>query len=257
MKPVPEHLRKYQKAKELVRPFIDMAVSQQALGVENIPDKGGFILAANHRSDLDPLIISAQVERFMVWIAASYVFKIPFVGRYLEELGTIPISGAKKDQIQAFKQVSKTLRKDRILGIFPEGHDYMLENDFSKPTRTFHSGFARFALKLNKPVLPTAIIGIEERPEPIPVPAFIREMLGFPQEVLNVKNRLIYKKTLVVYGKVIPLEPYREMEMEQAVKQLTRDTKAAIDSLIQSNAPVERRSAESGRRSGTRIAPES
>lgn len=249
--------KKYHDAVKMVKPFIDLTISHSSVGVENIPKSGGVLLASNHRSDLDPLIISQHVPRYIAWIGASYVFKLPLIGKLLEELGTIPISGAKTDQINAFKKVSKILKDEQILGIFPEGHDYMLENDFSRPAAVFHSGFARFAIKLQKPVLPVAIIGIEEKPEPIPVPAFLREWMGFPKEVLNVRNRLMYRKVKVVFGQVIPVEEYLAMpDVEEAIEKLSSVTRRYIFKLIEKHAYPERRSREGGRRSGTRIAPD-
>lgn len=248
---------KYLSAVKMVKPFIDLTIKHSAIGLENIPEKGGVLLASNHRSDLDPLIISQHVPRYMAWIGANYVFKLPLIGKMLEEMGTIPISGAKTDQINAFKKISKVLKDEQILGIFPEGHDYMLENDFSRPASVFHSGFARFAVKLQKPVLPVAIIGIEEKPEPIPVPAFIREWMGFPKEVLQVRNRLMYRRVKVVFGQPIPIEEYIAMpNSEEAIEKLCAVTRRYIFKLIEKHAYPERRSREGGRRSGTRIAPD-
>lgn len=256
MKPIPEQVQKYRSAIRLLAPFLDIAVNHECIGEENIPATGRLIMVGNHRSDLDPLIITSHVPRFIVWVAAHYTFKIPLVGSYLAELGTIPISANKQDQINAFKQISNVMKNERILGIFPEGHDYMLENDFSRPMVKFHSGFARFAIKFQAPVLPTAIIGIEERPEAIPVPKFVRELLGFPKETLEVKNRLVYKRVRVVFGKPISLADFPQGETEKCVTELTKMTQAKINELIRDYAPVERRSAEGGRRSGTRIVPE-
>jgi len=252
MRSFTQQMLRYRKTRKLLTPFISVMTKHTAIGLENIPSTGPLIIISNHRSDLDPLLISSFVRRGMMWVAAKFVFKIPFISDFLKDLGTIPISDDPKDQFAATKQIAKALRDNRAVGIFPEGAEYILKNDFSRRCGNFNSGFAHFALKYKANILPVSIIGIQEKVETWPVPDFIKSFFGIPQEVIKAKNRLQYKEVIVVFNKVININEFQNLDRSQGVNSIVLESKKRILEGIFSHGSTERRK-NPKRQSGTRL----
>lgn len=253
--PTVESMRRYKNARKLLKPWLDMLVQQTVIGEDKVPHKGPLLIVANHRSDLDPMIISSAINRYIIWVAAHYTFEFPVIGNFLKELGTIPISSEKRDQMAAFKGISQVIKANRVVGIFPEGHDYILNNDFSKRLGEFQAGFTKFALKLKVDVLPVTIIGVREKVEPWGIPPFIRQFLNLPPEIVHVPNRLNFQEVKVVIGNVMKIDDYLSMKPAEASGHLIKDSREQIMNSILKYGEIERRR-DSHRKSGTRVAPE-
>ncbi len=249
-----ETMARYKQARKYLQPFIDMMLERKVIDDHKIPRNGSAIVVANHRSDVDPFIVTASLNRYVAFLAADYDFKIPIFGNFLKELGMIPISAEKKDQINAFKEVSRVIRAGRLVGIFPEGDTYITDNDFSKRLGDFNAGFARFALKLKTNVLPVTILGVKEKVEPWPVPKFLREFLGMPPHIIDVKNRLAFKEVKVVIGDTIKIDDYLKMPVAEASDKLIAESRAQMVSAIEKHGEIERRKLKE-RQSGTRVIP--
>lgn len=89
-------------------------------GIENVPTTGGGILAPNHVSFLDPMLIACRVERPMVFIAHEFVFAKRFLGTWLRQAGGFPVASGG-DSTGAIREVLRELKAGRLLGMFPEG----------------------------------------------------------------------------------------------------------------------------------------
>ena len=127
----------------------------EIFGRENIPERGPFVLAANHQSLLDPPLLIACVPRRITFLAAAYLFKIPLVGLFIRAGGAIPVDGSQGSiGIKTVKHALSQLSGGGVIGMFPEGG---LSPDGS--LKPFRSGWAYFALKTGSPVLPVAISG--------------------------------------------------------------------------------------------------
>jgi 1-acyl-sn-glycerol-3-phosphate acyltransferase len=126
-------------------------------GRGNIPLKTGAIIASNHQSYLDPIIMGAVARRRTGYLARETLWNIsPFFSRVITFLGAIPISlgGSAKDDIRT---AAAYLRKKRHLHMFPEG------------TRTrdgsigrMHPGAKLIAQIAGVPIVPAAIKGAFE-----------------------------------------------------------------------------------------------
>ena len=250
-----ENMTRYKEARKFLEPFLNMLIKYSVIDAEKIPRNGSAIVIANHRSDLDPLVIGATFNRYIAWLGAAYDFKIPVIGNFLKELGMIPISGEKKDQINAFKEISRLVKSGRLVGIFPEGDGYITKNDFSLRLGDFHPGFARYALKLKVDILPVTVVGVKENIEAWGVPRFIREALGMPPHVVGTKNRLAFKEVKIIVNDTIAIGPYLDMKPDEAVEKLIERSKETIVETIRKHGEIERRMTKE-RQSGTRIFPE-
>jgi len=79
-------------------------------GQENIPQDGPFIIAANHSSLLDPIVLGVSVRPKIIFIAAAYLFKISWLGYLLRKADSIPIHRENYiDNIESIKQALKIL----------------------------------------------------------------------------------------------------------------------------------------------------
>ena len=90
-------------------------------GVENIPRRGGFIVAANHASLLDPPIVGAQVPRQMAAFARKTLWKGGIISWWLDTVGVIPVDRDGGSDVGAIRRVLQTLKQEKGIVLFPEG----------------------------------------------------------------------------------------------------------------------------------------
>ncbi|MBU41732.1 MAG: 1-acyl-sn-glycerol-3-phosphate acyltransferase [Spirochaetaceae bacterium] len=221
----------FQNIKMIVKPFLNLMVSIEKKGLQHIPDSGGTILVGNHRSDMDPFIVASVVPRYISWIAAEYTQRIPIFKNLIRETGVIPMDISGNVSVSSIKKLMSVLRSGEILGIFPEGHDYMVQNDFSAPMVSFHSGFAIFAYRARVPVVPFSIIPIEEEIEAMPVPQQLRQLMGLPEEVSAIPQRANYKKVKVVFGPGLQPEEFKEMKEKEALQHIQQKIRNSMLSI--------------------------
>ena len=124
-------------------------------GQENIPQDGPFIIVANHSSLLDPVILGVSVRPKVIFIAAAYLFKIGWLGYMLRKFNSIPVQ--RENDIKAIKQSLEILKRDGVLGIFPEGGIDRQKNNL--PVR---AGAAYLAAKIGVPIVPIKIKGADK-----------------------------------------------------------------------------------------------
>ena len=217
-----------QNIKMMLKPFLNLMVSIEKKGLQHIPDTGGTILVGNHRSDMDPFIVASVVPRYISWIAAEYTERIPIFKNLIRETGVIPMDISGNVSVSSIKRLMGVLKSGEILGIFPEGHDYMVQNDFAAPMVSFHSGFAIFAYRARVPIVPFSIIPLEEEIEAMPVPQQLRQLMGLPEEVSSIPQRANYKKVKVVFGEGIKPEEFREMKEKEALGYIQEKVRRAM-----------------------------
>lgn len=126
-------------------------------GVQNVPSKGGALLAANHVSLIDALFILASVPRPVRFLMARKLYQRPWIKPLARILGVIPISadGEPRELIQSFRAASSAIRDGELVCIFPEG----------QVTRTgqmlpFRRGFERIMQDALAPIIPVCLDGI-------------------------------------------------------------------------------------------------
>lgn len=124
-------------------------------GQENIPQDGPFIIVANHSSLLDPVILGVSVRPKVIFVAATYLFKIGWLGYMLRKFNSIPVQ--RENDIKAIKQSLEILKRDGVLGIFPEGGIDRQKNNL--PVR---AGAAYLAAKIGVPIVPIKIKGADK-----------------------------------------------------------------------------------------------
>jgi 1-acyl-sn-glycerol-3-phosphate acyltransferase len=164
----------------LLGPLLRLLFRPQVTGLEHIPSDGGAILASNHVSFLDPLLLPLVVprRRVMFLTKTKYIDK-PVLHWILRGAGVIPV--AADDPGGASAAVTAGVRAvldGRIVGIFPEGT--------RSPDGRLHrgkTGVARIAMQAGVPVIPAGITGTDlafPRGARLPRPHAVRITFGPP-----------------------------------------------------------------------------
>jgi 1-acyl-sn-glycerol-3-phosphate acyltransferase len=122
-------------------------------GTGHIPASGPVILASNHRSNMDPVLLAAAVRRPVAFMAKVELFVWP-LGWILRLIGQFPVQRGGIDR-DALRRTSAVLARGWMLGLFPEGTRG--DGNFA----SVHSGLAYIVLRERCPVLPVAIFGTE------------------------------------------------------------------------------------------------
>ncbi|RPF48681.1 1-acyl-sn-glycerol-3-phosphate acyltransferase [Hydrogenoanaerobacterium saccharovorans] len=89
-------------------------------GLENIPDRGGFIVCSNHRTDMDPLYLAWKMKRQLYFMAKAELFRIPVLGFLVKKLEAFPVERGKGDT-GAVNYAINIVKTGKILAMFPEG----------------------------------------------------------------------------------------------------------------------------------------
>lgn len=121
------------------------------IGRENIPQDGGFIIACNHQSGVDPIILGRGVKRTIHFMAKEELFENEALGIFIKHMNAFPVRRGQGDTT-AVEFAEDIVRNGYILGIFPEG---TRSKDF-KPARG-KSGTALIAKMTGADVLPVSI----------------------------------------------------------------------------------------------------
>lgn len=214
-----------------MKPFLDFMVDIRPEGLEHVPREKAAILVGNHRSDMDPFIVASAIPRYISWIAAEYTTRIPIFKNLIRDTGVIPMDIHGNVTVSSIKKLMHVLKKGEILGIFPEGHDYMVKNDFTAPMAPFHAGFATFALRSNVPIIPFVIVPVEEDIETIPFPPAVRSFFGLPEEVCKIPNRVNYRAVRIIFTEPLDIAPYKAMNEVEAVDAICQKTRERMSDI--------------------------
>ena len=127
----------------------------EIFGLENIPKEGGFIMASNHASYLDPPVLGAASSRRVRFMAREGLFKIPLFRTFIKVF-SFPIK-RDKPQPSTIKEAVRRLRHGQMIVIFPEG-SRSSDGNLLDAKR----GLSVIAALGKIPVVPTYIKGTEK-----------------------------------------------------------------------------------------------
>lgn len=138
-------------------PIIRGIARIKATGSEHIPGSGATILAANHLSHVDPILVIASSRRKVHYLAKDAHFKNFFLRLFMNSTGQIE-THREDGGDDALASAADVLAANSALGIFPEGtRSKKTEQPFLLPGKT---GIARLAASFPQtPVIPIALIG--------------------------------------------------------------------------------------------------
>jgi 1-acyl-sn-glycerol-3-phosphate acyltransferase len=146
----------YWLVRAIVQPIFHVYFRMARIGREHLPASGPVIIAANHRSFLDPFVIGTITRRPIYYVAKLELFRHPVVGWLLSSLGAFPVHRGAGDRDMLGTAKAILARGDVVL-IFPEG-TRTRPGPPGRPKR----GVGRLALETGAPVVPVAVIGTED-----------------------------------------------------------------------------------------------
>ena len=144
-------------------------------GVENIPQDRALVMASNHRSYADPVILTMPMKKPVTYMAKEELFKNKLFGWFIRKLGALPVKRGTGD-MQVIDDAVDILESGRHLVIFPEG-----TRSKDGKVGKGKTGVALIAARSGADVLPCGII--------------------FEGEKLHFRSKLTLR-----FGKVIPAE---------------------------------------------------
>lgn len=152
----------YRLAVIVVKPLLLLFTSRRWQGGENIPRTGGVILAANHISYVDPLMVAHFVYehgRLVRFLAKQSLFEVPFIRRVVKGAQQIPVRRGTADAAAALTAAVDALNRGECVLVYPEGTATRDPHLWPMVART---GIARLALTTGVPVIPITQWGAQQ-----------------------------------------------------------------------------------------------
>ncbi len=132
----------------------------RAEGLENVPQNGGFVLAANHLSNFDPWPLGLPLfpKRYLRFMAKSELFWWP-LGPIISSGGAFKVRRGEGD-LDAMNRAIELVRHGHVVVMFPHG-TRQRKGLVKKYQPRSHTGAARIALESGAPLVPAAIAGTD------------------------------------------------------------------------------------------------
>lgn len=179
-------------------PLISLIAKVRVTGAEKLPREGAFVLAPNHYSEFDPLIVALAVWRIgraPRFMAKESLFRIPVLGWFLHRTGMIPVArtSSASSAKQTMLQSAKLVEHGRGVIVYPEG---TLTRDPELWPMRGKSGAVRLALTDGIPLIPMAqwgtqaIMGRYQKGLSLwPLRKPVRVLIGDPVDVSDLRGR--------------------------------------------------------------------
>jgi len=136
--------------------FFKIVMGFKVYGVENVPKKGGFILAGNHVSHLDPPAFASASPRVLHFMARDTLFNNRALGWIIGSCNSFPVRRGEAD-LGAIKEAVRRLKNGKVLLIFPEG-----TRSQNGKIQAAQPGVGYLSLMAGVPVLPAYVKGTDE-----------------------------------------------------------------------------------------------
>jgi len=171
----------------------------EVIGADRLPVTGPMVIAPNHDSVLDGIVLGAAISRELRFLGKEELWQSRLLGWVLDGLGAIGIKRGCGDHL-ALARMRHALEAGQAVAIFPQG---AICGD-----RVWHRGAARLALVTGAPLVPVRLVGTAR--------ALSRDRIGFP-------------RLRIIFGE--PIKVARAQEEPVAATKLTERLRAAVESL--------------------------
>jgi len=171
----------------------------EVVGADRLPVTGPAVVAPNHDSWLDGIVLGAAISRELRFLAKAELWRSRLLAWVLDGLGAIPIERDRSDYLAA-ALVLQALEAGHAVVIFPQG---AVRGD-----RVWQRGAAHAALVTGAPLVPVRLVGTAR--------ALSRGRIGFP-------------RLRVIVGE--PINVAQAPEDPAAATELTERLRVAVESL--------------------------
>ncbi|WP_194764132.1 lysophospholipid acyltransferase family protein [Microbacterium sp. UFMG61] len=216
----------------IVLPLVSLIAKIRVTGGEKLPRDGAYVLAPNHYSEFDPLIVAVAVWRIgraPRFMAKESLFRVPVLGSILRATGMIPVARASSASAakQTLKQSAELVEHGRGVIVYPEG---TLTRDPDMWPMRGKSGAVRLALTDGIPLIPMAHWGTQE-------------IMGRYQKGLSLWP--LRKRVDVVVGDPVDVSDLRgrageAAALNEATNRLMKAITELLEELRDEKAPAER-----------------
>ncbi len=141
----------YRFTRIIITIFMRCFYRVQYIHKENIPTNGSFILAGNHKSNLDCLLLISSTNMTIRFMAKAELMK--HFGWLFKKMAIIPVNRKTKNK-EALDEAYNVLNNNGVIGIFPEG----TFNKSEYVILPFKYGCVKMSKETNTPIIPFAII---------------------------------------------------------------------------------------------------
>ena len=145
--------------RSILKPLLMLRFWPRITGRKNVPTRGPVLLASNHLSGLDTILIPSFAPRRVQFLAKASLFSTGLGRWFFTSIGAIPVHrGASSAAQTALDSGRKVLAAGNVFAVFPEGSR-------SRDGRLYagRSGAAWLALSTGATVIPVGLIGTNRK----------------------------------------------------------------------------------------------
>ncbi|MFS0852263.1 lysophospholipid acyltransferase family protein [Microbacterium sp. 179-I 3D4 NHS] len=216
----------------IVVPLVSLLAKIRVTGAEKLPREGAYVLAPNHYSEFDPLIVAVAVWRMgraPRFMAKESLFRVPVLGWVLRRTGMVPVARTSSASAakETMKQSEMLVEHGRGVIVYPEG---TLTRDPDMWPMRGKSGAVRLALADGIPLIPMAQWGTQA-------------IMGRYQKGLSLWP--LRKPVTVLVGDPIDVSDLRgragdQTALNEATTRLMNGITALLEQIRDEKAPAER-----------------
>ncbi len=198
----------------IVVPLTGLFARIEIRGAENLPREGAYVLAPNHNSEFDPLVVAVavwRVGRAPRFMAKESLFRVPVLGAALKATGMVPVPRASTSANQSMKAAEQIARDGRGVIVYAEG---TLTRDPELWPMRGKTGAVRLALAGDLPLIPMAQWGVQQI-----LPRYGK--LRFPRR----------SRVIVEFGPAMDMSAYADAPTQPAT--LTRATDVLMNRITE------------------------
>lgn len=210
---------------------------------DRIPRRSAALVVSNHRSFLDPVVLTAALGRPIRFACHHYMGEVPILRDVVTTLGAFPLQEPTQRSQHFLHQASQLLQNQEMVGVFPEGAQPMVKATSANHVGSFQRGFAHLAWRVpvdDLAILPVAIAAFDEQVIRSGIP--LRLLSWFdPSEPLFDQSgwhpMVLYKRANILIGRPYWIKPqqqqqYRGKQARELVANLTAYCQDEIANLL-------------------------
>lgn len=195
--------------------FGSLGIRFDIVGLDNIPESGGALLAINHTSFLDFALAGVPADRrgkrLVRFMAKDSVFSHPIAGPLMKGMRHIPVD--REQGSQSFRDAVRYLKAGELVGIFPEA-----TMSRAMDIKDIKSGAVRIAIAADVPLIPMCVFG--------------------GARILSYGHKDFSRGTCVAITIGTPMHPKRGDDAEALTEQLRTRMRELLDETV-ARYPVE------------------